>query len=740
MERKINLLILADTLEAYGGSEKEVLELVRNLNGEKYALYVSSLIAGGKLLDEIRALGAQVNLFPVKRIYSIFGIMRGLEFIRFLRDKHIDAIMLFHFGSDVWGTIFGRLAGVRLIISNRRDIGFWRKWYHHLAYRLINRWVDVIIANSNAGREMIIRDERIPDDKVKVIYNGIALKKIIVKNEKSGSTVIGYVGNFNPVKGHEYLLRAAVDVIRKVPSTHFLLVGDGPLKQEMVTLVERLGISKSVTFTGARNDIPELLSMMDICVLPSLSEGLSNSILEYMAASKPIIATKVGGTPELIEDRKTGLLVEPKNTAQLSEAIIHLIDNREEAKRYGEAARRVAEEKFSLPRAMGEYDALFREGTGKRLKVLHLISSNGLFGAEKVLLDLAGMDHGERRTAYVGAMRNMHNPHLEIIGEADKRGLNTVIFDSRGRFDLAAIWKVAGFLRKNKTDIIHTHNYKSDIIGFLASRITGTRWIATNHVWHGIDKKLKMYELLDGFILRFAEKVIAVSEDIRSDLLKKGIDSKKVMLIHNGIDTASFENGSRGNTLKTAFGIKDSEIVVTAVGRLSTEKGHDVLLHAAEKVLAVKNNIKFLIVGDGPLKDSLRSMVRKLQLEDKVIFTGIRQDMPEIYAMSDILVNSSFIEGLPLTILEAMASKVTIIATRVGAVPSVIRHNEAGLLVNAGDASELAGALESLIADREKRIRFAEAAYKTVQERFTLKAMTDRYGDIYASITGGRGR
>jgi glycosyltransferase involved in cell wall biosynthesis len=741
-QKKKNILILVDTLEVYGGSERHVLDLVKHLDKNKYSLFVSSLIPGEDLLKEIASFGACVKLFPLKRIYSIFGIWRGFQFARFLRRNKIDILMTIHFGSDIWGTIFGRQAGVPVVISNRRDMGFWKKRRHIIAYKLINRFVDTMIVNSQASKNRIIEDENVPAEKVKVIHGAVDICRFSPPNNNkkikqklgisSDRIIIGSVGNFNSIKGHRFLIEAMPGILRKIPKTHFLLVGDGPLKESLQSTVQSLQLGDNITFLGSRNDIPDILSIMDICVLPSLSEGLSNALMEYMAAGKPIIATNVGGNPELIENGVSGVLIRPGMADEIEKAVIELATNKDKALRLAANALRKAENEIDMSSMIKKYEDIL--SGKKRKRILHLISSNGLFGAEKVLLNIAHFNQLNGTDVIVACVHNSHNPHIEVADEASKNDLKTKILRSNGRLALKTVRQLRNYIKVNNIDIIHTHNYKSDAIGFLASRFTKTRWIATNHVWHGNDVKLKVYELLDSLLLRFADKIVAVSDEIREDLLRKRIKADKIERIFNGIDVSGIMPTALGKDLKAEFGINNGDIVVTTVGRLSPEKGHAVLLEAAEKVIKKHNNVKFLIVGDGPLRESLQPNVRSRQLEKYIKFLGIREDVSEILSISDIYVNSSYIEGLPLTILEAMRSRLPVVATNSGGTPQVISEGKTGILVNSGNSEELKNAIEMLISDAKRRQKLGNEAYKDLCERFSIERMGESYSKVYDEV------
>jgi glycosyltransferase involved in cell wall biosynthesis len=369
----------------------------------------------------------------------------------------------------------------------------------------------------------------------------------------------------------------------------------------------------------------------------------------------------------------------------------------------------------------------------KPIRVLHLVSSGGLYGAEQVILNLARIQDA---ISYVGALCNEHGATLDILDEAQKRGLRTAAFDARGRLNRRSIVQVNRFLRNNRIDIVHTHGYKSDIIGFLACLSGNTRWVATNHVWHPISRTMRLYVRVDAFALRFASRVVAVSGEIREDLIAANVRPANIRVISNGIDIHRFTKSKSAATLKAALGLQEHDVVVAMVGRLSPEKGHKTFLEAARQVSSHKNNVRFLIVGDGPMAEELRAETDRLNVQDRVVFTGFRKDMPEIYALTDVIVNASTIEGLPMTLLEAMASGVAVIAARTGGIPDIIEDDETGLIVDPGVADELRVKIESLVDDVDKRQRLAAAAFEFVKMNHSFDGMCDRYRHVYREVMG----
>lgn len=365
------------------------------------------------------------------------------------------------------------------------------------------------------------------------------------------------------------------------------------------------------------------------------------------------------------------------------------------------------------------------------MKVLQLISSGGFFGAEKVLLQLSSeLQKDKNYHTVVGVLENLKNPHLEIIEECQKDCLEKVAFPCRGKLDLKAILSIRRFIRSNNVNIIHSHNYKSNLYAFIASRGLPIGLIATCHNWLVDDIKMKGYATLDRIVLRQFSDVCAVSHYVRKKAIDSGISPTKVHIVNNGISLDSFSSLHRNKNIRKELGISDTSTVIGTVGRLSAEKGHRVLLRIAKKILETHPESVFLIIGDGPLK----SMLENEFSSPSIIFTGLRKDLVELYSQMDIFVLPSLKEGLPMVILEAMASKTPIIATSVGAIPTVLKDKETGLLVQPGNEEELSEALLSLMKKPDEMKSMAEKAYLKVRDYYSSEKMADGYKALYARI------
>jgi len=351
-----------------------------------------------------------------------------------------------------------------------------------------------------------------------------------------------------------------------------------------------------------------------------------------------------------------------------------------------------------------------------------------------------------RHTAFspvVGVFKNLHNPRLEVARVAELHNLPVKVFPCKGRVDVSTILLIKKFLKTQKIDIIHSHGYKSNLYAVAASVGNTVSLVATCHNWLGDDRKMKLYAHLDKSFLNRFDKVVAVSDSVEKEILEHNIPFAKVLIIPNGIDLDRFNSGRKSDTLKREFGIDHKCTIIGTVGRLSEEKGHSHLLHAAEKVLQTYPDVVFLIVGDGPLREDLQDKALQLaqgRSGNPFLFTGVRNDMEKIYSLMDIFVLPSLTEGLPMVLLEAMAAQKPVVATKVGAVPRVVEDGHSGLLIPPGDVERLAGAIMDLLDSPQRAQHLAQNGYERVRDHFSAKRMGEQYIEVYQDVLSARSK
>lgn len=364
------------------------------------------------------------------------------------------------------------------------------------------------------------------------------------------------------------------------------------------------------------------------------------------------------------------------------------------------------------------------------MKILHLISSEGYYGGENMLVALARALRARGFHCVVGVFHNRHQPHLEIVGPARESGLEVEIIPCRGRADWEAVRAIRRCMERRGIGLLHTHGYKADLYGLLAARGRGPV-VATCHNWTGEGAALKVYGVLDRLALRFFDRVAAVSDPVAQRLRAAGVSAGRIRRIPNGIETARFRNTRP--TLAEEIGKGDC-LLVGMVARMVEEKGPDLLLRAAQSLASQFPKTLFALVGDGPARGEMEALARELGIGERVIFTGARRDMPGVYASLDLCVLPSWNEGLPLSVLEAMAAGVPVVATRVGSLPEVILPESTGLLIEPGDSGGLSQALARLLADPELRARLARNARELVEERFSAARMAEEYIRVYGEL------
>ena len=365
------------------------------------------------------------------------------------------------------------------------------------------------------------------------------------------------------------------------------------------------------------------------------------------------------------------------------------------------------------------------------MKILHIISSSGMYGAEAVILNLSRSLKETSHSSVLGLFANSANPNLELHEAASREGIESHVLPCEGQLDRSVPHKIRALLDRTKADLVHAHGYKADLYTWLALRNSGVPLVSTCHTWYDNDLLVSLYGAADRMVLRKYSSVVAVSAEVKERLLRSGVDKQKIYLVRNGIDLRPFDAATPRLRLDGA--VPQGNLIVGLVGRLAKEKGVDIFLRAAARVVALFPAVSFVVAGDGPEREALEVMIHGLKLRPNLILLGRRDDMPSVYASLDIMVSSSRQEGLPIALLEGMASRLPIIATAVGEVPSIILNQETGLLIPAEEEESLAGAIVSLLRDSGMRQRLGAAARQLAEQEFSAGRMTADYLNIYES-------
>ena len=366
-----------------------------------------------------------------------------------------------------------------------------------------------------------------------------------------------------------------------------------------------------------------------------------------------------------------------------------------------------------------------------QLTVLSLISSEGHFGAENMLLTLATSLSDLGCSYIVGVLCDSRFNHVELAEEARRHGLKVEVVPCAGRCDWRVVGRIRALKDKHKADLVHTHGYKADVYARAATWGHDFQLVATCHNWPSKAWIMRAYAALDRLALRGFDSVVVISDNIANLLRRSGVRPDKLRTIPNGIDTSRF---------RTAEPILRKEVtscgepLVGFVGRCVSDKGGAVMLYAAEQVLRVRPLTKFVFVGDGPARTEWELLATRLDIRDRVVFTGVRDDMPEVYASLTLFVLPSLCEAMPMCVLEAMAAGRPIVATRVGSVAKLILPGETGLLVEARDVGGLAAAIIQMLSNPKQASRMGFNARVHAERHFSARAMATGYLDLYQEV------
>lgn len=379
MTSRIRLLKFM-TLFGVGGTEKQVVNLVRKMDHSRFDLSFGCLKCWGSMLDDISSQQIDVTEYPVRNLYGYKALRQQYRFSASLRKRKIQIVHSYNFYANVFSLPAARFADVPCRVASIRDMGIYLTPAQQKVQKLVCRLADKIVVNADAIRNWLV-DQGYRPEKIVTIRNGLDIAKY--RRNSGGrkirqeldlppdAPVVLMLSRLNPQKGVEYFLAAAAQVRQRFPGAYFLVVGDEFIREgderkpdleyrkKLHEMAAQLGIGNHIRFTGMRSDVPEILAAANVSVLPSFSEGISNTVLESMAAGVPMVATHVGGTPEVIQDQQHGLLVAPGSVPALAEAICAILENPLLARRLSEQAKLRVETGFSLDRMVRETQNLY---------------------------------------------------------------------------------------------------------------------------------------------------------------------------------------------------------------------------------------------------------------------------------------------------------------------------------------------------------------------------------------------
>jgi glycosyltransferase EpsD len=514
-----------------------------------------------------------------------------------------------------------------------------------------------------AGRIEHVHGVGINTERFKPLEESVKLGLRNKYGYKKEDFLIYYAAELNKNKNQGLLIKGIARVREKIPGIRLLLIGEGPLMKQYKDMAKKLGASDIVDFLGFRKEVDEIAQMCDLAVASSLREGLPVNIMEAMSCGKPVIASDNRGHRELIEDGVNGFLVNGNNELDFERKLILLYSRKDLQKQFSTSAR-LEMKKYKVESVKAELENVYNcfsinggSKVGYPIRILHTVVNMNRGGAETLIMNL-----------YRNIDRTMIQfdflVHKDKPGDFEKEieSLGGKIYrlpyiTEVGHFKYFAILR--DFFRKHSYyNIVHSHmDCISGLVLKAAMKAGVPVRIAHSHNTQSEGKLIvRMYKKYIGMkITSCATHLLACSQQAARWLFKA--QAGRASIVRNGVEAKRFSyNTHIRNSIRAQLGIENDTLVVGHIGRFYHQKNHSFLIDIFSQVNKRNSNSLLLLVGDGPLKDEIKKKVKKLNLDNSVIFLGVREDIPNLLQAMDVFVFPSYHEGLPVTLIEAQAS------------------------------------------------------------------------------------
>ncbi|RJP28763.1 MAG: glycosyltransferase [Candidatus Omnitrophota bacterium] len=800
-----NILIIVDNLAA-GGAQRQIIEYLKLADKNIFYFKVVNLDSDVTILEnDIKQIGLEVINIRHKGFFNLSTLFKLYKIIKYEKPAIVHTFL---FTSDLYGRIAAKLAGIPVIISSVRNIDKWQKWHHRLADRILANVTDKITINAECIRPYLVNTKKLPKEKIVTIYNGIDLNRFDNLREPKSikaelcisdkALMVGMVSRFSEQKDYDTLLKVAQEISKEREDVYFVCVGDGKLKPILDSrfsirpkgvLSEAEGRdTRNIKFTGLRSDIPDLINAMDICVLSSHYEGCPNVILEYMACSKPVIASNVGGCAELVANGKSGFIVPPGDINSLKDKIVLLLDDKELRLRMGKEGRGLVEAKFISQRMVKETEGLYKQLLNP--KIAYILSQFPETHETFILREIKALKEKGVDVKIISLKkcrdRVIHDEAKEFIKDtiyADVsvlriacsvlskplRSLGALGYVLRSYFGkpwefvkamyvLAECLSIAPMLKKMRIKHMHSHwATMPTTAAVILNKLTGIPFSFTAHAWDlfidcdGLEEKINK--------ARFAVTCTGYNKNFMGYFCNNG-QADKVYLNYHGLDLSKYVGGqgfkeSRNQESKyvrdpqsairdTQYAIRTTQydkISILAIGRLVETKGFEYLIEACGMLKERGIDFECFIVGQGPLEKRLAYSVERIELKDKIKFLGLQtqEQIKKLFSDASVLVQPSVMagngdrDGIPNVIIEAMALGVPVISTNFSGIPEVVIDKKTGILVQEKDSNELANAIENLHKDCYLTDKIIKNAREHVEKKFNIDTNVRELIEIFRS-------
>ncbi len=371
------------------------------------------------------------------------------------------------------------------------------------------------------------------------------------------------------------------------------------------------------------------------------------------------------------------------------------------------------------------------------MKVLHVIDSGGLYGAETMLLHLAGAQSALGISPVICSIGERHIARKELEAKAEALGIPVHPIRMRRGVNFVGALGILRYAKQNRFEVLHSHGYKGNIlVGLIPPYLRNIPLVSTLHGWTstGAGRVLGLYEQIDRMSLRFHDAVVAVSAQMLEDARLASSVRRRMTVIPNGIPTAAGGETLTAQEVQNFAEFSKGAFTIGAIGRLSPEKAYHHLLEAVAILRAEGRSVRLAVIGEGPERAHLEAQATRLGLQDSVHLAGYRNNAEKYLSLFDVFVISSLTEGCPMTLLEAARARTAIVATSVGAIPRVVPDGQGAVLVEPGRPAALARGIARVMDDPGQTAAMTDFAHRVFSASYTSDRMAEEYLSVYRQV------
>ncbi len=728
------VFLMVNSLET-GGTERQFVEMARAFRANGTPLHLGCLIKKGPFaygLDELCEFSMGGSLYGLQSMRSRWQVCR------YLRETGVAVAHAFDFYANLTLIPAARMAGIP-VIGSHRQIGdlltpaqFWTQ--------LATFWLcDRVVCNSRAAAERLLQ-AGLPRRKVAVIGNALPPEAFAETTpalaRAEGTLRIGMIARMNAeYKNHRGFLRAAKLLREKISNAQFVLVGDGPLRAGLEGEAAKLGLQESIQFLGDRRDVSAVLHSLDVCVVPSASESLSNVMLESMAAGVPVVATSVGGNTE-IGGHGRAMLIPANDERALAQGLARLLENGALRSEMAREARDFVLSNYSVQRICRQYEELYAEviaqkerpgsvrtsrswpDYGSAIRVALVGPSMRYVGGQSVQADLL-MKNWKDDPDVAASFAAVDPPFPFGLRWAERVPvLRTVVREP------LYLWKLWRSLKDVDVAHIYSASYTSFLLAPLpawcVARARGKKTLINYHSGEARDHLQQ--SRIARRVLQKADRLVVPSGYLETVFREFGLEAQAVP---NIVDLSQFHYRRRAPVRPH---------LVSTRG-FHPYYGIDVVVRAFAEVQKLYPEAQLDLVGGGELEQSIRDLVRRLNLSN-VNFAGMasRQEIGRFYDRADIFVNASNLDNMPVSVLEAFAAGTPVVTTEPEGMKYIVSHERTGLLSQPEDATALAQNILRVLKEPDLAARLAQNAFEE-SSRYRWAAVREQWLKVYADLT-----